>query len=37
MSQPPFLGAWRNIYIAIAAYLIAVIAFLTWMTRSASR
>ena len=36
-EPPPFLGSWRNIYAAIALYLVALIALFTLFTRSFNR
>ncbi len=36
-ERPPFLGSWRNIYAAIALYLVALIALFTLFTRSFNR
>ena len=36
-EPPPFLGSWRNVYAAIALYLVALIALFTLFTRSFNR
>jgi len=36
-EPPPFLGRWRNVYAAVALYLVALIALFTLFTRSFNR
>lgn len=36
-EPPPFLGQWRNVYAAVAAYLAGLIALFTLFTRSLNR
>jgi hypothetical protein len=36
-QRPPFLGSWRRIYSGVVLYLLAIIALLTWFTRSWNR
>jgi hypothetical protein len=36
-EPPPFLGSWRNVYVAIVLYLAALIALFTLFTRSFNR
>jgi len=36
-EPPPFLGSWRNVYVAVALYLAALIALFTLFTRSFNR
>lgn len=31
-EPPPLLGSWRNLYLAIVAELLLVIAFCAWLT-----
>ena len=36
-EAPPFLGRWRNVYTAIALYLVTLIVLFTLFTRSFNR
>ena len=33
-EPPPFLGAWRRVYIAVICYLAAIIALFYWFSRA---
>lgn len=36
-ERPPFWGSWGLIYAGLALYLVVIIAFFTWFTRSWNR
>jgi len=33
-EPPPFLGSWRNVYLAVLVYLVCVIALFAWFGRA---